>query len=895
MKKRLQLQFVVACLFFTTYQIEAQVPFTQVPSGQMTINGELKTIGNTIVGLNQEYAGLLYTPNISYNGPGSNNTKTFGYIDIDNDDTTFSSSSADLDLSSGCEQIVYAGLYWAASYFVKRDDTDANYVQYYDLPIPDPRPDFRTIKIRPPGTSGYITIPSSQTEVIYDAYPKLSGVWAPMDIPYACYADVTTILQDLDNPNGTYTIANMRASTGFSGYNSNGISGGWLLVVAFEDETYSTKHISTSHGFLTVQPGSQKKEFTYAGFQTAPAPISVKAKYAIAALEGEKPFAGDVFQIVKPDGGVHDIYTAPSNPLNNFFDSSISVNGQNVVARHPSSENTLGFDMDIFDIANPNNIVIGNDQTSATFYTGSSGDAFSVFFNAFQIEVQEPEVVVVEKVVDVNGIDISGDNVQYGDQLFYEFTIENKGTEDVINVNIKDVLPINVDYIENSIITSDPGIIASIDVVNRELNFLIPDHLMVTNGGDHSIRFGVTIVPSCSDLRDACSNKIENNVMYTYTGITSGISTTEESISGKDACFTDIDTFSNTLIQDGVCFSDSKSVTLCGGLVTLSAEIGFSNYEWVNLQNPNIVIGTSQDLVVTQAGDYRVTKSGSADCMDGLETFAVMDSDDSSMKIEITSTNPTYLDGIGSILVMIEKNKGPYTLVFDDETPVRNVSNTYLFDNVAIGKHQIQVYDSSNCTSKTIAVQIEVEDANPLIAYANEILFCEIAEQTYPVIEIVHVEGEKLNVSYSNIGSITWQKLDETNCNVNAKNICQTKDTDCNSWYNVSSEKDYTVTEAGRYRVVITFANKGEDNIKTYYYMVKSNIKNKVTLFPNPIEDVVYVGNQIVNVKVFSTMGKLILESNEDRLDTSNFEAGIYFARVQTKNNQETIIKLMKK
>lgn len=44
------------------------------------------------------------TPNV---GSGNNND----YIDIDNEATTFSSSSADLEIPSDCKRIVYSELY----------------------------------------------------------------------------------------------------------------------------------------------------------------------------------------------------------------------------------------------------------------------------------------------------------------------------------------------------------------------------------------------------------------------------------------------------------------------------------------------------------------------------------------------------------------------------------------------------------------------------------------------------------------------------------------------------------------------------------------------------------------------------------------------------------------
>ncbi|WP_164914103.1 T9SS type B sorting domain-containing protein [Aquimarina sediminis] len=620
MKLRLKSAIILVFLMIGM-KLSAQVPFNPVPGSTFTMNGELKIIGNAIVGLNQSG----FTPNMNYNGNASNNAKTFGYIDIDGDGSTFSSSSADLILSTGCEEIRYAGLYWSASYFTQMQ-SNPNYVQYSGLPFPDNRPDFRTIKIKK-DAGAYVTIPPSQTQVIYDGYRNTAtnpSNTARIDIPYVCYADVTAYVQGLASPNGTYTVADMRASTGFSGYNANGIAGGWVLVVAYEDNNLPARYISTNNGYLVIAPGNPLQTFGYSGFQTLPAPLPVRARYAIATLEGDRPFAGDIFQVQRPDTAWQNIFTTPANPNNNFYDSSVSVDGNYVNTRLPFSINTLGFDADIFDIPNPGNSVIGNNQTTASFRTTSSGDAYSVFFNSFQIEIIEPELTVTKRVLDINGIDITGDPVNFADQLFYELTIENQGNEDITNASILDVLPDNVDFTLGSITTSNPGIVATPNGTNREIDITIVDPLVVRNGGVHTVRFGVSVVATCADLRDACSNQINNVAISTYTGVDSGTTKTgEESILAQDACRADIAGSSNVLVNDGICFTEEQPAFICTGSLTLTAGDGFTSYEWVNASAPGVVIGTNRDLVVTVAGTYIVTETGAPGCQDAQQTFVV--------------------------------------------------------------------------------------------------------------------------------------------------------------------------------------------------------------------------------------------------------------------------------
>ena len=57
--------------------------------------------------------------NVPYNGNFGNNNWIREYVDIDGDNTTFSSSSSTL-ATPDCSQIYYAGLYWAGNYDVER-------------------------------------------------------------------------------------------------------------------------------------------------------------------------------------------------------------------------------------------------------------------------------------------------------------------------------------------------------------------------------------------------------------------------------------------------------------------------------------------------------------------------------------------------------------------------------------------------------------------------------------------------------------------------------------------------------------------------------------------------------------------------------------------------------
>ncbi|MDH7446333.1 hypothetical protein [Aquimarina sp. 2201CG14-23] len=274
MKIKLLFKYLVILVFTnllgTLSSIAQEVAF-KAPlnnASSITVKGDMKIIANAITGLsgdqsqtgNPFFSGdtTNYNPNDPYNGGSYNDRLTLDYIDIDSDATTFSSSSADFISGVDCPKIAYAGLYWSATYFVDRIDAanGNNSPQLDNLPLVDSRPDFKTIKLKLPGASTYIdvTAESGNDGTIYDGYrntPTNPNDNASNDIPYVCYADVTATLKTLANPDGTYTVANVRSATGLTAAGS-GISSGWAMVIIYEDPALSRKYFSTQHGFLEI-------------------------------------------------------------------------------------------------------------------------------------------------------------------------------------------------------------------------------------------------------------------------------------------------------------------------------------------------------------------------------------------------------------------------------------------------------------------------------------------------------------------------------------------------------------------------------------------------------------------------------------------------------------------
>src|SRR5690606_21493119 len=245
------------------------------------LKGDITLIGNNIVNSNSRHSvcvryfwgfcieseWIYHDPNDPYSGSTANDNLNMQYIDIDGDSSTFSSSSANLTVPDPeCSRIRYAALYWGAVYPEDDRDDDGN-------------PRFDQVKFKMPGGS-YIDLTAD--EILFDGDGDSDfGDYAP----YAAYKDVTTLVAGQADPDGEYTLANIRAGSG--SFSPGGISGGWMMVVVYENPTLPGKFITTFDGYAGIK-SEESAEIPFSGFTTLPAPFPVNAKIGVATLEGDK-------------------------------------------------------------------------------------------------------------------------------------------------------------------------------------------------------------------------------------------------------------------------------------------------------------------------------------------------------------------------------------------------------------------------------------------------------------------------------------------------------------------------------------------------------------------------------------------------------------------------------
>jgi gliding motility-associated-like protein len=734
-------------IWFIGFKGQAQeVPFTArltdgAGNNYINIKGDYTFLSNSVMNRVFSNGTGVNTP---YNGNGSNNSLHIEYVDIDSDPTTYSSSSSTLSVPD-CSQIYWAGLYWAGNYDEERKNQAGDFNNNFT--VDNNHYDVTAIKFMVPGGS-YVDIVADnnpdpvgdEDAIIVDGYNIL-----PND-PYVCYKNVTPLLQALADPEGEYTVANVRGTRG----STNHGAAGWTLVVIYENPTLTGKYISVFDGYegITTQSGNRTADITVSGFNTIPVG-PVNARIGVSALEGETSLSGDTFGIISNSSATFTDITNAANPNNNFFNSTISEDGVNVATRNINSTNAIGFDSDVFDLNNPSNSIIDNGDNSATLRLGTSGDWFASFLVAFGVEIIEPDIVLEKKVEDIAGTDITGLGVNLGQVLDYVLSFVNTGNDDATNYVIRDILPANV-TLDETTITVPAGVTYTYDSVTREVVFSIPDNLVEEGDPISEIRMRVQVAQNCFDFVDACTDIIQNLAYSTYEGlINSNQISDDPSVSDFDDCGFTTPGATNFLLDDLTACSFTSTAELCGADVLLDAGDNFDSYTWY----------------------LDVDGSGTITAGDTVVTDADADADPSTLLVDTPGTyivDKQVADPCKDFIEIIE------VTVFGAGAGLTN-----------------PITDLINDTTNTVD---------------GEILICPNDGSELPEIFLCGLnDTELIQINIPAASSIVWEQLDEASCAAATPNCANTSNS-C-TWNAVGAGNDFMASDAGEFRVTVNYAN----------------------------------------------------------------------------------------
>lgn len=490
--------FLVLMLIGNEAWSQILVPF--VKRYDVTQAGGLVMLGNTMLTCSGSSGACTSgRAQVPPTGTAKDNDFNSAYIDIDGIGSTFSSSSADLNLST-CSKITFAGLYWGAYI----NTGNGNYNQR------------NQVKIKTPSASGYTTLTADEIYDLNNGYDY-----------YTCFKDITSIMENAGN--GTFTLADLVARTG--GTNQ---WAGWGIVVVYKNELMPAKNFNVFDGLGYVTNSGSSVTVNLNGFYTPPSG-AVNFELGEIAFDGDRALTGDSLlfrgnaSFLSVSDGLHY--------ANDIFNSSITTNGVEQLNRNPAYSNTLGYDQCIFRPNNAAKNYLANGATSAQIKVTTGGEQIYLRVLTSAIDTYEPELAMQKTVSDVNG-----GIVNPGDTLLYTISITNKGNDTSITTLITDTLPFNAEYVAGStIITSGPNTGVKTDVAGDDqaemttsagyqiLTIRLGTGANGTSGGQMphvgagsttSLSFRVKITDDCTKL--LCDPVISNRANVNYSGFISG-------------------------------------------------------------------------------------------------------------------------------------------------------------------------------------------------------------------------------------------------------------------------------------------------------------------------------------------------------------------------------------
>ncbi|GAP69544.1 hypothetical protein BA6E_1153 [Bacteroidales bacterium 6E] len=293
----------------------------------------------------------------------------------------------------------------------------------------------QVVKLKKAGGT-YQTVTANPTDIYYP-----SNADGNM---YSAYAEVTDYVRE--HGIGEYFVADIALREGSGG--NTGYYGGWGMIVVYENSKMKWRDVTIFDGHAYVASGAGYGSIPVSGFNTVQnGPVSMKL--GLMAGEGDRSISGDYFQIRNHNNTQWIDLNHSLNLTTNFFNSSVNTGDND---RNPVILNNTGLDIAMFDIANDNNSVITNNQTSTTFRYYSNQDTYVIFCVAMAVDAYIPDPEAYNLTTTVNGVPVSGSVIyaQPGQEIEYTLEVRNKGTEAINNAVVTIPIPYTTSYVSSS-------------------------------------------------------------------------------------------------------------------------------------------------------------------------------------------------------------------------------------------------------------------------------------------------------------------------------------------------------------------------------------------------------------------------------------------------------------
>lgn len=436
------------------------------------VKGGTAVIGNTAMHITSANNTTVLTDRMNEianpaNGQGGIGSTQYGndqsnmrFIDIDGDNSTFSSSSADLNLPAGTNTIKFARLYWGGRILQSAINSVADTLQ--------------RIRIKA-GNGAYQNITAAASSV---DKTTITSTGSATEVAYQSYADITNYVQQRGN--GTYTIANIPATQG--SVSNGGRYAGWSIIIVYENPASLFNSVRLFDGYNKVETSSTLN-VTLTGLNVPNNSLSAgDAVFTVVSWEGDGNLgatsgnpAGDFIKVNNTT--VSDAV----NKASNFWNGSISKNGAYVTTKNPNYANQMGIDIDEVFVGagygiNPN-------ANSVDIQFGTEADTYYPSLFAFQLRVKDPLVTVSKTVEDDNQNSV----IQPNEEMTYTLTGKNIGPGVANGVFVVDTLPNNVTYVPGSMkVIQGPGTVLG---NQTDANDNVDYSFKATTGGKTYVKF----------------------------------------------------------------------------------------------------------------------------------------------------------------------------------------------------------------------------------------------------------------------------------------------------------------------------------------------------------------------------------------------------------------------
>ena len=378
------------------------------PPSTRNIIGNFAILGNTVecvTGSRSNY-GASCTDSKYRN----NNNKLVRYIDIDNDQSTWNSSSSNFTLPASYDDtngdgILWAGLFWQGAVHnynpygdkQRRASLDGNGGWTYtnidnSTEISIPKSDADKVWIKLDNNSTYTKV-KSKTLYYNQRKGSLGGY-------YAAFADVTSWIksQHLGAGKHTVTLANLTTNEGLE--QDDGNYGGWSMIVIYKERGANAKarNISIYNGYTTIPHSSGIRSVKISGFKL-PNENSVSASFSAFAGEGEYVYGtpSDDYDrmIMSRHANLSNADKMPgaADP-DNIFDAILANIDRENIGDNKLEGNNNGIDVENYNVSSIMTKYRDADRNINTVYIGlsSSRDYVTPSMIAFSAELYKPQI-----------------------------------------------------------------------------------------------------------------------------------------------------------------------------------------------------------------------------------------------------------------------------------------------------------------------------------------------------------------------------------------------------------------------------------------------------------------------------------------------------------------------